>query len=71
METIPPQLNEDNVLAQAFKLIDPPGTLVPGTDAHDTIRCMLRGWINQYGADRALCMARLGRKRLGRWRKFL
>jgi hypothetical protein len=71
METIPPQPNEENVLSEAFKLIDPSGTLVPGSDAHDTIRCMLRGWIHQYGKSRALCMARLGRNRLGRWRKFL
>jgi hypothetical protein len=38
METIPPQPNEENVLSEAIKLIDPSGTLVPGSDAHDTIR---------------------------------
>ena len=63
--------NRNSLLSDALTLIDPSGTLVPGTDAHDTIRCMLEGWIRHYGADRALCMARLGRKRLTRWRKFL
>jgi hypothetical protein len=71
METIPPQPNEDNVLAQAFKHIDPPGTLVPGSEDYDTIKLIIQGWIRQYGPSRALCMARLGRKHLGRWRKFL
>ncbi len=71
METIPPQSNEDNVLAQAFKLIDPSGTLAPGTEDYNTIRLMLQGWIRQYGQNRALCMARLGAKHLNGWRKFL
>lgn len=71
METIPPQPNEDNVLAQAFKLIDPSGTLVPGTEPQDTIKLMLEGWIRQYGPNHALCMARLGAKHLDSWRKFL
>jgi hypothetical protein len=44
---------------------------VPGSQGHETIRCMLQGWIDQNGADHALCMARMCRKRLGRWRKFL
>ena len=71
METIPLQPNEDNVIAQAIKLIDPSGTLVPGTEEYDTIRCMIQGWIRQYGQSRALCMARLGAKHLDGWRKFL
>ncbi len=71
METIPPQPDEDSVLAQAFKLIDPAATLVPGTEDYDTIKLMLQGWIREYGRNRALCMARLGAKHLDGWRKFL
>ncbi len=71
METIPPQSNEANVLAQAIELIDPSGTLAPGTEDYNTIRLMLQGWIRQYGQNRALCMARLGAKHLNGWRKFL
>ena len=65
-----PPIDENDTLSDAIKVIDPSGTIVPGSDAHDTIRCMLRDWIHQYGKSRALCMARLGKKRLGRWRKF-
>jgi hypothetical protein len=71
MKTIPQQPYEDNVLAQAIKLIDPSGTLVPGTEDYATIRLMIQGWIGQYGRNRALCMARLGAKHLNSWRKFL
>ena len=71
MQTIPPQPDEDSVLAQAFKLIDPGATLVPGTEDYDTIQLMLQGWIREYGRNRALCMARLGAKHLDGWRKFL
>jgi hypothetical protein len=71
METISPQHNEASVLAQAFKFIDPSGTLEPGSEDYDTIKLMLQGWIRQYGPSRALCMARLGAKHLDGWRKFL
>jgi hypothetical protein len=71
MEMIPEHPHENNVLAQAFKLVDPSGTLVPGTEDYDTIKLMLQGWIRQYGRNRALCMARLGAKHLHRWRKFI
>ncbi|MDJ0803305.1 MAG: hypothetical protein QNI89_13110 [Desulfobacterales bacterium] len=71
METIPPQPNEESLLAQAFSLIDPAGSLVAGTEDYDTIRLMLQGWIREYGSTRALCMARLGAKHLDGWRKFL
>ena len=71
METIPQQPKEDNVLAQAFQLIDPSGTLVPGTEDYDTIKLMIQSWIRQYGRNRALCMARLAAKHLDGWRKFL
>jgi hypothetical protein len=71
MKTIPPQPQEDNVLAQAFQLLDPSGTLSPGSEDHASIKLMLQGWIRQYGRNRALCMARLGAKHLDGWRKFL
>ena len=71
METIPPQPTEESLLAQAFRLIDPAGSLVPGSEDYDTIRLMLQGWIREYGSTRALCMARLGAKHLDGWRKFL
>ena len=71
MKTIPQQPSDDSVLAQAFKLIDPSGTLVPGTEDYDTIKLMIQGWIREYGRNRALCMARLGAKHLNGWRKFL
>ena len=64
-------MNENDLLSKAMNIIDPSGTLVPGTEAYETIRCLIIGWIRQYGYSRALCMARICRKRLGRWRKFL
>ena len=64
-------IKEGDELIGLMNVIDPSGTLVPGTDAYDTIRCLLNGWIRQYGYSRALCMARICRKRIGRWRKIL
>jgi hypothetical protein len=69
MEKQPTTKNDP--LADALKLIDPTGTLVPGTKEHETVSYMLQGWIDQNGTDKALCMARMCRKHLGRWRKFL
>ena len=66
-----PLTNKSDALSEAMNLIDPSGTLVPETEAYDTIKCLIQGWIRQYGYGRALCMARISRKRLGRWRKFL
>ena len=63
--------NPDNHLSEALKLIDPTGSLKPGTDAYETIRCMVQGWIREHGPNRALCMARIGAKHLASWRKFL
>ena len=71
MDTIPPQPDKDSTINMALKLIDPSGTLVPGTEDYDTIRLMIQGWLGQYGRNRALCMARLGAKHLDGWRKFL
>jgi hypothetical protein len=63
--------NINNPLSDALKLIDPSGTLVPGSQEHDMVSYLLQGWIDQSGPDQALCMARMCRKRLGRWRKYL
>ncbi len=63
--------SKNDHISNALKLIDPTGTLVPGSQEYDTVSCMLKGWIDQNGADRALCMAQICRKRLGKWRKFL
>ena len=71
MENIPQQSSDDKVLAQAFKIIDPSGTLVPGTQPYDTIRDMIQSWIDQCGPEKALDMARTGAKHLEGWRKFL
>ncbi len=71
MENIPQQPSEDDVLAQAFKIIDHSGTLVPGSRQYNTIRDMIQGWIDQCGLEKALDMARTGAKHLGGWRKFL
>jgi hypothetical protein len=64
-------LNRNNPLSDALELIDPTGTLVPGSQEHDTVSYMLQGWIDQNGPDQALCMARLGATHLESWRKFL
>lgn len=64
-------LDRNNPLSDAIKLIDPSGTLVPGTQEHDTVSYMLQDWIDQNGPDKALCMAYLGATHLDRWRKFL
>ena len=68
---MPQQPNDDNVLAHAFKIIDPSGTLVPGTESYKTIKDMIQGWIDQCGPEKALDMARTGAKHLEGWRKFL
>lgn len=71
MDVIPSQPDQDSTLNMALVLIDPSGTLAPGTEDYDTIKLMIQGWIRQYGRNRALCMARLGAKHLDGWRKFL
>jgi hypothetical protein len=52
-------------------LIDPAGTLTPGTVEYGTIREMIEGWVERHGCEQAVCMARLGAMHLERWRKFL
>lgn len=60
---------ENDTLTKALTLIDPSGTLVPGTEEHDSIKDMIRGWIDECGPDHALAMARKGAEHLGSWLK--
>jgi hypothetical protein len=62
---------ENDTLTNALEVIDPSGTLVPGTRQHNRISSMIREWIDHCGPEYALCMAKEGAKRLDRWRKFL
>jgi hypothetical protein len=62
---------EDDTLSRALKIIDPTGTLEPGTRQYCRIRSMIREWIDHCGTDYAICMARVGSEHLDRWRKFL
>ena len=58
---------ENDALTKALTLIDPSGILVPGTEEHDSIRDMIRGWIDECGPVHALAMARKGAEHLGSW----
>ena len=60
---------EVETITKALTLIDPSGTLVPGTDAYETIRDMICGWIDKCGPDYARDMARKGAKHLETWLK--
>ena len=64
------QPNNDDTLLQAMALIDPLNSLVRGTEAYDTIRDMIFGWIEHFGPEYALQMAQSGEKHLERWQKF-
>lgn len=66
-----PYIPREETLAKALALIDPYTTLVPGTQAHDTIRGLLAEWLDQCGPEQAIFMARMGANHLERWRKFL
>jgi hypothetical protein len=68
---MPQRKIEDETFAKVLLLIDPDGTLLPGTRQYDRISVMIRGWIDQCGPDYALCMAQIGAKHLDGWRKFL
>jgi hypothetical protein len=61
----------DDTLSKALTLIDPAGTLVPGSRQHNRISSLIREWIDQCGPEYALCMAKDGSEHLDRWRKFL
>lgn len=52
-------------------LIDPSGTLVPGTDAYAVIEEMILRWIDECGPEYALRMAEAGVEHLERWRHYL
>ena len=71
MATKPHQPTEDDTFAKALALIDPAGTLVPGTRQHNRISSLIREWIGNCGPDYAICMAKAGSEHLDRWRKFL
>ena len=60
---------EKNTLSRALKIIDPSGTLVPGTDEYESIKDMILKWMDECGSDYALNMARRGGKHLDRWLK--
>jgi hypothetical protein len=62
---------ERDALSDALALIDPSGTLVPGTEAHDAIRDMILDWMDRCGPDYAIGMAQIGAKHLDRWIKYL
>lgn len=57
-------------LSDALGLIDPAGTLVLSTEAHDTIRDMILSGMGRCGPEYARCMAQIGTKHLDRWRKY-
>jgi hypothetical protein len=52
--------SKNDTINEAMKLIDPSGTLVPGTDEYDTIKDMLAVGIDVCGPDYALHMAKRG-----------
>ena len=62
--------HERDSLSDALALIDPAGTLVPGTEAHDAIRDMILGWMDRCGPGYAIGMAQKGAKHLDRWMKY-
>jgi hypothetical protein len=49
---------EVETITKALTLIDPSGTLVPGTVEYKTIKGMILSWIDECGPDCALAMAR-------------
>ena len=55
--------------SQALKLMNPSGTLVPGTNEYDSIKDMIIGWIDECGSECALDMAKMGAVHLDMWLK--
>jgi len=49
--------------------IDPSHILLLGTDAYDSISDMVLGWIDQFGPNDALDMAKKGAVHLDMWLK--
>ena len=64
-----PASQDDDTVSKAMALIDPSGTLVPGTEEYDLIRDMIVKWIAGCGPDSALYMARQGANHLDKWMK--
>ncbi len=64
-------MDPNETLSEALKLIDPSGTLVPGSSQYDVIVEMIESWIHQHGPEEALDMARKSARHLGVWRKHL
>jgi hypothetical protein len=66
---IPEQPKEDDTFQKAMAFIDPSHTLVLGTEAYDSIRDMILGWIDQCGPNDTLDMAKKGAVHLDMWLK--
>ena len=58
---------DDSALSEAMRLIDPTGMLVPSSEAYQSVREMVLGWIDGCGPDYAIDMARKGAKHLDIW----
>lgn len=61
---------EGDTIREAMKLMDPSGTLQPGTMEYKVIRDMILRWISECGLEYALCMAKVCAERFERWRKY-
>ena len=70
MEMKPNQPTVEDTVSKALELIDPSGTLVPGTIEYKTIRDLILRWIDECGPDYAICMAEVGAEHLERWRNY-
>jgi hypothetical protein len=64
-------MNPNDTLSEALKLIDPSGSLEPGTNPYSVIVEMIESWIHQHGPYAALEMARKSARHLDVWRKHL
>jgi hypothetical protein len=69
MVKVPQPTDDDSILQSAMSLLDPSGTLVPGTEAYDVIRDMTLGWIERCGPENALDMAQHFATHLAMWLK--
>jgi len=64
-------MGPNDTLNEALRLIDPDGTLVPGTRQHDRIREMVEIWLRRHSPEEVLEMARNRAKYLNVWWKVL
>jgi len=67
---MPEQPKEDDTFLKAMAFIDPSHTLVLGAETYDSIRDMFLGWIDQFGPDYILDMAKKGANHLEMWQKY-